>query len=86
MGKMIYNRETGEARNYEHVDAREILESAPELYTDREPKVEDPAEGLTDREINADLEGAGVEFDPRDSKAERLAQRKAARAEKAQVQ
>lgn len=35
--------------------------------------------GLTDREINADLEAAGVDFDPREPKAVRLKQRSAAR-------
>lgn len=38
---------------------------------------------LTDREINADLEGVGVEFDPRDSAEVRMAQRDQARADDA---
>ena len=38
------------------------------------------AEGLTKAEIIADLEGMGVEFDPRDKKADLLALRNEARA------
>lgn len=37
-------------------------------------------DGLTKAEIIADLEAMGVEFDPRDRKADLLAQRDAARA------
>ena len=33
MGMTIYDKLTGEARQCENVDAREILESAPELYS-----------------------------------------------------
>lgn len=36
--KMLWNRETGESRAYEHVDAREILKVSPDLYTDKDPK------------------------------------------------
>jgi len=38
---------------------------------------------LTDREINADLEAAGEDFDPRMGTADRLAQRNTARRRKA---
>lgn len=51
-----------------------------------DPKVHVLIEGdpslLTDREINADLEGVGVEFDSRDPKPVRLEQRRAGRAAK----
>lgn len=39
-----------------------------------------PNSGLTVREIECDLEGMGVPFDPRRSKAQLLIQRNAARA------
>lgn len=37
MGKVLWNKETGEAREYEGVDAREILAASPDLYTDEDP-------------------------------------------------
>lgn len=37
MGKVIWNKETGEAREYEGVDAREILATSPDIYTDVDP-------------------------------------------------
>lgn len=40
MGKVLWNKETGEAKEYEGVDAREILERSPELYTDVDPSGE----------------------------------------------
>jgi len=36
--KTIWNKETGEARSVESVDAREILNASPDLYTDVNPK------------------------------------------------
>lgn len=33
MGTTIYHKATGEARECEHVDAREILEASPEIYS-----------------------------------------------------
>ncbi|MFA7308195.1 MAG: hypothetical protein WC026_16155 [Hyphomicrobium sp.] len=35
--KTIWNKQTGEPREYESVDAREILANSPELYTDKDP-------------------------------------------------
>lgn len=37
MGKVLWNKQTGEAREYEGVDAREILAASPDLYTDEAP-------------------------------------------------
>lgn len=37
MGKIIWNKQTGEAHEYEGVDAREILENSPGIYTDVDP-------------------------------------------------
>jgi hypothetical protein len=36
--KTIWNKQTGEAREYEAVDAREILAKSPDIYTDQNPK------------------------------------------------
>jgi hypothetical protein len=38
----IWNKKTGEAREYEGVDAREILANSPDLYTDVNPKGGNP--------------------------------------------
>lgn len=35
--KMLWNKETGEAREYEAVDAREMVKNSPDLYTDQNP-------------------------------------------------
>lgn len=40
--KTLWNKQTGEAREYEGVDAREILEQSPEIYTDVDPNGADP--------------------------------------------
>lgn len=40
--KTIWNKQTGEAKEYESVDAREILANSPDLYTDFDPKEADP--------------------------------------------
>ena len=41
--KTIWNKQTGEARAYEAVDAREILKNSPNIYTDVDPgKAKDP--------------------------------------------
>lgn len=37
MGKVIWNKQTGEAAEYEGVDAREILACSPDIYTDVNP-------------------------------------------------
>lgn len=34
MGKVLYNKLTGESAEYEHVDAREILAAAPDIYSE----------------------------------------------------
>jgi hypothetical protein len=49
--KTIWNKETGEAREYEGVDAREILANSPELYTDVDPKGGNP------KDLDGDGEG-----------------------------
>lgn len=36
--KTLYDKKSGQARSYEAVDAREILASSPDLYTDIPPK------------------------------------------------
>lgn len=41
---IIYDKTTGEARQCEAVDAREILASAPELYSDVPPVMQAPAD------------------------------------------
>lgn len=56
MGKVLWNKQTGEAREYEGVDAREILATSPELYTD-----EDPTAGKKGKN---DPDGDGVEGAP----------------------
>jgi hypothetical protein len=51
--KTIWNKKTGEAHEYESVDAREILEQSPDLYTD------EPPEGYEPNDSDGDgLEGA----------------------------
>lgn len=37
MGKVLWNKQTGEAAEYDGVDAREILATSPDLYTDVDP-------------------------------------------------
>lgn len=54
MGKVIYNKKTGEALEYEGVDAREILKNSPDLYTDVNPK------GASKK----DPDGDGLEGEP----------------------
>lgn len=54
-----------------------VIERAPEVG--RPVLLDDDSEGLSLREIHADLEGAGAEFDPRDDRAALLAQREAVR-------
>ncbi len=36
--KTLWNKKTGEAREYESVDAREIMTASPDVYTDVNPK------------------------------------------------
>jgi hypothetical protein len=42
--KTIWNKQTGESAEYESVDAREILNNSPDIYTDADPKGADPAD------------------------------------------
>jgi hypothetical protein len=42
--KTIWNKQTGEAAEYESVDAREILANSPDLYTDVDPGGADPVD------------------------------------------
>lgn len=42
--KTIWNKQTGESAEYESVDAREILNNSPDIYTDTDPKGADPAD------------------------------------------
>lgn len=55
------------------------------LYEDERDHFDHEDGGLTKPEIHADLEAMGVEFDPRAKKADLLALRNAARAERDQA-
>jgi hypothetical protein len=44
MGKVLWNKETGQPREYDTVDAREILAANPDLYTDVDPNAKEGEE------------------------------------------
>lgn len=56
MGKVLWNKKTGQAKEYEGVDAREILERSPELYTDVDPNA--PKKGAKNDPDGDGFEGA----------------------------
>jgi hypothetical protein len=37
--KTLWNKKTGESAQYENVDAREIMERAADIYSDRDPSL-----------------------------------------------
>ena len=43
--KVLYEKSTGKPREYEAVDAREILKNSPDLYTDANPNPPDDPDG-----------------------------------------
>lgn len=55
--KTIWNKKTGEPREYEAVDAREILTNSPDLYTDVDPNAKKSTKGM-------DPDGDGREGHP----------------------
>jgi len=58
--KTIWNKETGEAREYESVDAREILKNS-DVYTDVNPKPGDPKDPDRDGKEGGPQNVANVE-------------------------
>lgn len=59
--KTIWNKQTGEAKAYEAVDAREILANSPDIYTDQDPKGGDPKDPDKDGFEGAPQNVANVE-------------------------
>lgn len=80
--RAIIEQETGE--KVHHKTGREKLVARfNEINAAKAARQEETASnGLTRREIEADLEGAGIEFDPRDSVEDLLALRDMAREER----
>ena len=79
MGQVLWNKETGEAREYDRIDVREILEHSRDLYSTIDPALiaakkaevgaldhdEDGKKGgrLSKAEIIEDLTRLGIEHD-----------------------
>lgn len=71
------------AHGYKIINKADYDPKKHTLFKGKEADQAEPEGGLTRTEIIADLEGMGLEFDPRHSHAELLAQRNAGRAQRA---
>jgi len=62
MMTMIYNKKTGEGRNVDAVDAREILRSEPDLYTTQpsEVKAKAPEVDITQPDLSPKHSDSGL--------------------------